>query len=415
MPGRGLRRLGGTCLATFVLLTHAGCKEKQARPDESSVNQTAGDSAEKKAEPHPVIAAPTATSPATAEKKLLPAQISTRWGELKRKKLGPAGPARATSEGVAFVTKDNRLLETPRVGINDFVPLNEKPEALEKYGRGPSISPTHAYWASEQGGLFRGELSSKKVDQLHPSARPYTRTATLRVAGRDLVAFIKQIDENPLAFLWASTPNGKGELVRISPEGSTASSVALVRGSPDPKVLVLAGRSGMSPVHTRKVRISSKHLELAEDEVVWVGPGSHAMTEIHALGRGDGTAVAFLPTIKDFGDFGLAQLFLSEKPGPIAEPSWQMYPNGLDPAPVAAETFCDKDYIVYARPSEQRPYAPQDLHLAAVAGSIPQEGEIIARARAFSDLSLAKTKDGAILAWTAGGYTWGMVLSCPAD
>jgi hypothetical protein len=169
----------------------------------------------------------------------------------------------------------------------------------------------------------------------------------------------------------------------------------------------------MSPLHVREIIVTGFAAALCEDEVVWVGPGSHPLTEIHALESQGGSAVAFLATAKDFNDFGLAQLSIAAQGGEIQPPGWRIYPNGLDPAPVATSQICKGHYVLYARPTEARPYAPQRLHLARIEGDTPGEGEIIAQARAFRDLSLVEIKGGAIAAWTAGGSTWAKILSCP--
>jgi hypothetical protein len=137
------------------------------------------------------------------------------------------------------------------------------------------------------------------------------------------------------------------------------------------------------------------------------------LTEIHALTRRGDDTVAFLPTAKDFNDFGLAQLIIGPDSGQITEPRWQIFPNGLDPAPVATGKFCGKSYVLFARPSEARPRAPQELHLVEIKNGPPGEGEVVARSRAFNDLSLGPTKNGAIAAWTADRRTWAMVLTCP--
>jgi hypothetical protein len=406
---------GGSFACAFSLVLAfclSGCKE-DAKPDpesRSEVEATPLTASSVDLKETSVATKPTDEPPLT----VLP-QLSKKWGEKKRQKLGPAGPSKATEGGVLFVTRDNRLLVAERGDDGNFAPLAEEASAFDKYGRGPSASTTHAYWISEDGRLLRGDLVTRKVELLHPSARPHTRTSTLHALGRDLVVFIKEVDGNPTAHLWAENPGGSGELVRVSPEGSSATSVVIVPGNPLPRIVVLAGRTGMSPVHVRKVHASQKGIELDQDEVVWIAPGSHVMTEIHALGRKDHSAVVFLPTAKDFNDFGLAQLSLSPQGGQIPEPDWRVYPNGLDPAPVATAHFCDQDYVLYVRPSEERPYAPQELHLAPIQGHVPGEGDVIARARAFGDLSLAKTDEGATAVWTAAGRTWAMAIPCPKE
>jgi hypothetical protein len=169
----------------------------------------------------------------------------------------------------------------------------------------------------------------------------------------------------------------------------------------------------MSPVHVRRIRTTAKRLTLDRDEVIWVGPGSHSLTEIHALGSPKDQAVAFLPTAKNFSDFGVAQLAIGPNGGEIEEPGWQIFKNGLDPAPVATGAFCGDRFVLYARPTDARPYSPQELHLALVSGRILPEGEVIARSRAYNNLSVAPRATGALAVWTADKRTWAMTLACP--
>jgi len=351
----------------------------------------------------------------TLEERTEYGELPNVWGLGPLLDPGPAGPATATEQGVYFVTRDDQLLLARRKGAQDFVPLTGGLDktAFAKYGRGPALSNTHAYWISERRQLVRMARKGGKLEILAKNARLGTRTAVVTAAGRDVVAFIAEIDEKPLAHVWAEKGSTTSETVRITPEGASASSVALVEGEPHPRAISLAGRYGMSPIHVRRIRTTKKQLTLEPDEVVWVGPGSHVLTEIHALGLPNDHAVAFLPTAKDFNDFGLAQLDISSDGGETENVGWYIYPNGLDPAPVATARVCGKHYVLYARPTEARPRSPQELHMAEIRGNTPQDGEIIARSRAFNDLSLASTQGGAVAAWTADKRTWGVHLSCP--
>ena len=50
----------------------------------------------------------------------------------------------------------------------------------------------------------------------------------------------------------------------------------------------------------------------------------------------DGPSWSLLPIAKDVGSFGLAIVRLDEPPRVDEPVVWSMYPNGLDPAPIAA-------------------------------------------------------------------------------
>jgi hypothetical protein len=342
------------------------------------------------------------------------AALTTHWGLGELHDLGPAGPATAAAQGAVFITRNDHLLWAKRSG-ETFASVALPASEFAKYGRGPSISGTHAYWISENGHLLRGDLKDGKVESLFDHARPGTRSAVQSVGGRDVVAFVAQVGENPMAHAWVSHESGTPEILQLSPDGSTATSVTLVAGKPHPRAIILEGRTSMSPVHARTIRVTPRRVTLAPDEVVWVGPPSHVLTEIHAISQANGDCTAFLPTAKDFNDFGLAQLAISKDGGECPAPGWQIFPNGLDPAPVATGFMCNDQYLLFARPSEEHPRSPQELHVTRLSGTTPTEGEIIARSRAFNDVSLAPIPGGAVVVWTADKRTWGMLLHCPKN
>jgi hypothetical protein len=341
------------------------------------------------------------------------AELSAAWGALEVVDLGPAASVTATPNGVVFVTRDDRIVIASIKGKSGLKPVDLPAEAFSKYGFGPAVSRSHVYWASQRGQLMRASLQTLTSEQLFDRARPNSRTSVQTAAGRDVVAFIAEIDQRRFAYIWASPGASNAEVLDASADGHEATSVALVQGLPHPRLVVLEGRTSMSPVHTRTVRVTPRRVILDANEVAWIGPGSHELTEIHAIDTKPGHTVAFLPTQRDFNGFGLAQLFLDRRGGEAQEPKWQLYPNGLDPAPLTAGHFCNKDYVLYVRPSEKRPRSPQELHIAQLSDDVPGEGEVLVRSRAFNDVSVAQISGGALLVWTADRRTWGVVLNCP--
>lgn len=338
------------------------------------------------------------------------APLTTAWGELHVVDLGPAASLTATPLGAVFVTRDDRIVIARKRGSHlDSVDL--PPDAFSKYGFGPGVSKTHVYWSSQKGLLLRASLETLEVHSLFDRARPNTRTSVQTAFGRDVVAFVASIDERSFAYLWVSPGAGDAEILDASADGHDATSVTLIQGQPHPRLIVLEGRTSMSPVHARTVRVTARRALLEPNEVVWVGPGSHELTEIHAMATKPGDAIALLPTQRDFDAFGLARLRIAPNGGQAPEPTWQVYPNGLDPAPITAARFCNQDYVLFVRPSEQRPRSPQELHLAPL--DSVTEGEILVRSRAFNDVSVAPVPEGALLAWTADRRSWGMILHCP--
>lgn len=327
--------------------------------------------------------------------------------------VGPAGPMTATPDGILFVSRENRLYLAAREGKESFAALQAPRELFVRYGRGPAVSQSYAYYITGQGQLCRGDLQTGEVDAIASDAQPGTRVSVVRAAGRDLVGYIAHQGEEALGYLWAEGPRGKpAEVIRLSPEGSEATSITLVPTEPHPQAIILEGRSGMSPVHQRRLLVTARKVTPEPDQVVWVGPGSHSLTELVSLRTGSDRMMSFVATAKDVTHFGLAQLSLTVDDHEPVDPVWRPYPNGLDPAPVAASRFCGRDHALYAIPQHEKPRAPQDLVLAPIAQGQLGAEEVLAHSRAFNDISVAPTKDGAVIAWTADHRTWAMVLGC---
>jgi hypothetical protein len=194
---------------------------------------------------------------------------------------------------------------------------------------------------------------------------------------------------------------------------SGATSVTLVPNGTTPLVLTLEGRTSMSPVHAQQLRVAPQRVNVPEDQVVWVGPGSETLTELTAVPTTQGRTLALLATARNITDFGLGQFVVDESPKTVDVVNWLAYPNGIDPAPVAALSLCGASYVFFARPSDARPHSPQELRVSRVDGGKVGDGEIIAHSRAFNDISVAPRPDGAVLSWTADRHTWAMTLGCP--
>jgi hypothetical protein len=121
---------------------------------------------------------------------------------------------------------------------------------------------------------------------------------------------------------------------------------------------------------------------------------------------------AFSAIERDITHFGLARIRVGSPPSSNAEASWRDYPNGLDPAPAATANVCGEPVVVFAQPSEQRPHAPQELHLATNAPDALGTSQVVARARAFGDVSIAALDGGALISYVADRRTWALSARC---
>lgn len=282
-------------------------------------------------------------------------------------------------------------------------------DRLSKYGRSPALGAQHAYWITPQGSLVRAHRGGGSAEELAQGARSGSRVSVLVHEKHDLVAFLKDHEDSVRAYLWTESSG----VLQASEDQTGASSVAWIPGHPHPALILLEGRSGMSPVHRRVVRVAKQKTTLAPDEVIWVGPGSQPLTELRAFPVSPSASVVLLATSSDVSHFGLAHFLLTADPGPAPAPEWLSYPNGIDPAPVATTALCGKPLVFYVRPSGPAPKSPQELHVAELGpGNQLLSDEVLVRSRAFNDVSASEAKGGGVLSYTADRRTWGSYLPC---
>jgi hypothetical protein len=225
-----------------------------------------------------------------------------------------------------------------------------------------------------------------------------------------VVAYIAQAGNRPVARLWTE---GK-PVATLSPDGAAANSVDLVARGRELLAVAIEGRSGMSPVHARRIRIEEAAPHIDEDQVVWVGGSSQPLTEVKAAAS-DTDAWAFVAIEQDTTHFGLARIHVGTKPKTDSPVSWRQYPNGLDPAAVATTTICGEPVVLYARPSEAVPRSPQELHLAAITPQGLSASQKVAFAGAFINASIAPVEGGALVAYVSDGRTWAVSVRCAPD
>jgi hypothetical protein len=340
------------------------------------------------------------------------------FGEVSE--IGPAGPASASAEGVVMVTRTGEVLLVPSASLPGGERAQTRPSArsgtaldrpaadFAPISRGPAVAGGFAYFVLE-GKLVRRRLGgSAPLETLADDARNGARVSALPASGKQpaVVAYITRPDKEgtSLAKLWLN-----GRTLPITVEGAGASSVSLVRTDSMVLALSIDGRSAMTPVHARPLDLEAAEPKAGNDQVVWVAGSAQSLTEIVA--GSDGSRLwGFLPIAKDVSHFGLAELGLPPGGQGDAEVSWRLYANGIDFAPVSAATICGSLFVVFARPVEARPRAPQELIL-----SRPGHGEtaVVVTAQGFADASLAGANGkGGLLVYVADRRTFALPLRC---
>lgn len=327
--------------------------------------------------------------------------------------VGPAGPAAAFARGVVMVTRDNelvfsRLLQPPsrskKPMPGELSEIGRGPAAFFSVARGPAVSPTHVYWITK-GRLVRRALDGGELEVLGTDAREGTRVSV--VGPPDVVAYITEPVGKQDSLARIRLPDGRK--LELTPEGAAASSVSLSRVGEDVIASYIDGRSGMTPVHARKLRGKSGTLD--PDVVVWVSGATQGMTEISSVGDAD-VSWLMLPVERDASHFGLATLAVDKDPKMDPPLRWRTYENGLDRSPVASGVLCGEPTALYVRPENATPDANQELVISVLSLDETATSEQLATARGFADVSLYPLPEGGILAYVADRRTWARLIRC---
>jgi hypothetical protein len=327
--------------------------------------------------------------------------------------IGPAGPAAASARGVVMITRDNELItakllqppsKSPKPTAGAFADVPRGSQDFFAVARGPAVSSTHAYWITK-GRLVRRALAGGELEVLTTDAREGTRVA---VAGTpDVVAYITEPVGKQDSLARLRLPDGRK--LDLTPEGAAASSVSLASVGEDVIASYIDGRSGMTPVHARRLRTRSGTLDA--DVVVWVSGATQGMTEIASVGAGN-VDWLLLPVERDASHFGLATLAVDQEPKMDPPLRWRTFENGLDRSPVAGTLLCGEPVALYVRPETAAPDANQELVISSLSLAESARSERLASARGFADVSLYPFAEGAIVAYVADRRTWARLIRC---
>ena len=245
-------------------------------------------------------------------------------------------------------------------------------------------------------------------DHLVASSRTGSRIAGATLAGsHTALGYLasRQTSEGWVSEAWLAVDDEAP--VRLSEDGSGATSLVLSARKASVLALAVDARAALTALHVRPVTYEG-HAVLGEDAVVFVGgPGDHRTAGALALPP-SGPGWALLPIAKDIGSFGMVLVRLDEPPH-VDEPAvWSMYPNGLDPAPVASVTEAGKTWVARVRPQGAELGSTRVLEL----GIIPPEGgfsarDTVASASKMTEVSLAADAHGTLwVAWVDASGSW---------
>lgn len=333
--------------------------------------------------------------------------------------VGPAGPAAASEHGIVFITSSDdvavaALTKPKRSAAPHTTTAPVKTIAagtsFRHSTRPPVVLGQYVYWVSGGRLLRRSLAAGAKLEILRGDARTGTKLSGALIGKIPYVVYITQsASGDPRARLWVE---GQA-LVDLTPEGSSASSTSLlVQGNGQLLFLALEGRSAMSPVHARRIRLHEGRPELEPDRVLWVGGGAQGTTELEVLADANDDVWALVPLERSATEFGLASIPVTRDATAADAVSWTAYANGLDRPALTTGRLCGRAAVLTARPATARPDADQKLHLSTLEAGVVTDQAVVLEARRIRDLSLATWDGGALLALVADGRTVAVTVRC---
>ena len=304
------------------------------------------------------------------------------------------------------------------------VPLGAVPAGREAYegprtgGLGvPCAVAGDRIFCPDRSGQVHRSTRGDTDDKVVASARPSSRvSAAVLPPAHVALGYLasRQTSEGWMSEAWIAVDDDPP--VRSSEEGSGATALALAPRGSGLLALLVDARTALTAMHARPVGYD-KRLQLGEDAVVFVGGPGDRRTRAALAVPTTGPAWSLLPIARDIGSFGLAVVRI-EDPPKVDEPAvWAMYPNGLDPAPVAAAAGGPRSpatWVALVRPQGPEVGSPRVLEIGevlptgviAVRDAVPTTGNP-------SDVTLVVDGFGALwLAWVDTEGSWVERLSC---
>ena len=262
--------------------------------------------------------------------------------------------------------------------------------------------------------LLLGRLGATDTKQIVKS-QPSTRLSASSLGdGHAIVATLDARTTTEGVRMQAFVTLDDGETVRLSDEGAGATVVRVFPRGDGAVALYLDARTSMTPVHARPISLKKAELALGDDAVVFIGGPPERGVELTPAGSGL-TFFALVPLARETADFGMAAIPIGEKPKEDVQPAWSFYPNGIDPAPIAATIGGGPTWVARVRPSDRAPGSPRILELGRIdsAGSFTSLGAVSSGKR-ITDMAIAADTHGSVwLLYGDSNATWLERRVCP--
>ena len=215
--------------------------------------------------------------------------------------------------------------------------------------------------------------------------------------GHVVVAYIDEVTTSEGQVREAKMLLDDAAPMRLSEDGSGATSVELAARGDAVVALIVDARVAMTPAHARVVKVRGGNLELGRDAVVFVGGAAERHTSGSLAIDKEGSLFALLAVSDSAESFGMAVIRISDPPKEYEPVAWSTYPNGIDPASIAATRGVTPIRVARARPTGTSEDASRVLEV----GNLGPSGEfqpkcILAEAAYIKDIALDVDRQGAM-------------------
>ena len=322
------------------------------------------------------------------------------------------GPTEQSFVGPATVLADGTIVGNEAGRARVWTPTSPKAPAVTLKWPACVVADKRVFCMSPNGTLTRTPLAGGEPKTI-AKARPNTRIGAVAIAEHAVVAWLESHPTTEGEQLQAFGAMDDDAKVRISEDGAGATSIQLIEQGGRATAVYLDTRSAMVPVHARPLAVEGGKLVPKSDLVLHIsGPPERGID--FALGAAAKKVMVLLPTAKETADFGVAVYPLADPLVPDVAPVWSMYPNGLDPAPIAATREGKTVYVVRVRPLAQAPGSPRVVELGSLddAGVFTSLGTI-GDGKTVTDVAIAAGSNGLWIVYGDATGAWLERRSCP--
>ena len=352
-----------------------------------------------------------------------PSACRLAYGPAEQPFRGPAAIVAAGSE-LKLIANDGgkpRIYPLPLATpppASAALPAPPKPSSFVAMRWPPcEMAGRWAYCQAAGGIVYRTTLGASDTKQIAKSA-PSTRISAAALGPEHaVVATLDSRRTTEGVMLQAFVTLDDGETTRLSDDGAGATVLRVVPRGDRAVALYLDARMAMLPVHARPMSLRGKELALADDAVVFVGGPPERGIDLTGAVAGK-SLFALIATARETSDFGMAAIPIAEAPKEDVQAVWSPYPNGLDPAPMAATIHGTGDgpaWVARVRPSERAAGSPRILELGRLdaAGAFTSLGAI-AEGKRITDIAIAADSFGSVwILYGDANATWLERRVCP--